>query len=529
MMTEVTARLNFFEPALPSDVKRIVLASAVKSCELDPLPTSLLKCHIDSLSPVLARIINASLSSSVVPPSMKHAVITPILKKRGSDINVPTNYRPISNITFVAKITERFVAQQLQHFMDENGIYGVYQSAYRPHHSAETMLLRIHNDVAQAIDSRWGVLLVLLDLTAAFDTIDHTILLRRLRGYGLCGDVHAWLTSYLHNRTNVVRVKSSLSDVNKLITLQQEYRKGRFLDLYFLMPTLLLFAKLLHQHNMQHHLYADDTQLYVTFPPTDHMQALARMEACIQEVKTWLCDNGLVMNENQSEAIVIRSPSLRTPITFSGINICGQFIDTSAVIRDLGFAIDTHLSMASQVSNICRSAYYHLVRIAKIRDSLTTSVCKSLIHGLVTSRLDHGNAMLFLITDRLLHRLEMVQRSAIRIVMQIRWGDHQSMTIILWQLHWLPIKRRIEYKILILVHKALYEGTPEYLAALLHQYAPRCCLRSAGGLLLDVPRVSRRAFACAGPTPWNKLPANICGNGNHPQFKKLLKTFLFFT
>ena len=94
----------------------------------------------------------------------------------------------------MAKITERFVAQQLQHFMDENGIYGVYQSAYRPHHRAETALLRIHNDVAQAIDSRRGVLLVLLDFTAAFDTIDHTILLRRLRGYGLCGDVHAWLS-----------------------------------------------------------------------------------------------------------------------------------------------------------------------------------------------------------------------------------------------------------------------------------------------------------------------------------------------
>ena len=162
------------------------------------------------------------------------------------------------------------------------------------------------------------------------------------------------------------------------------------------------------------------------------------------------------------------------------------------------------------------------------------SVCKSLIHGLVTSRLDFGNAMLFGITDRLLHRLEMVQLSAARIVMQIQRGDRQSMTTILRQLHWLPIKRRIEYKILVLVHKAFYEGTPKYLAALRHQYAPRRGLRSAGGLLLDVPRVNlerfgRRAFACAGPTLWNKLPANIRGNGNHPQFKKLLKTFLFST
>ena len=313
-------------------------------------------------------------------------------------------------------------------------------------------------------------------------------------------------------------MKSSLSEVNNITTgVPQGSVLGPILFNAYIVP----LAKLLHQHNMQHYMYADDTQLYVTFPPMDHMQALARMEAGIQEVKTWLRDNGLVMNEYKSEAIVIRSPSLRTPITFSRINICGQFvdtsavirdlgfaIDTSAVIRDLGFAIDTHLSMASQVTNICRSAYYHLSRIAKIRDSLTTSVCKSLIHGLVTSRLDYGSAMLFGITDRLQHRLEMVQRSAARIVMQIRRGDRQSMTTILRQLHWLRIKRRIEYKILVLVHKALYEGTPEYLAALLHQYAPRRCLRSAGGLIFDVPRVNlerfgRRAFACAGPTKSN--------------------------
>ena len=144
---------------------------------------------------------------------------------------------------------------------------------------------------------------------------------------------------------------------------------------------------------MQHHLYADDTQLYVTFPPSEHTRAFERMEECVREVKIWLCDNGLVLNENKSEAIIMQSPNVRTPITMSRINICGQLVDTSAVIRDLGFVMDEHLSMASQVSNICRSAYYHLSRIAKIRHSLTTSVCKSLIHELITSRLDYGNAI----------------------------------------------------------------------------------------------------------------------------------------
>ena len=136
----------------------------------------------------------------------------------------------------MAKLTEHFVAQQLQHVMDVNGIYGVYQSAYRPQHSAESALLRIHNDVAQSIDSRRSVRLVLLDLTAAFDTIDHNILMRRLYGYGLCGDVHAWLTSYLRNRTNVVRVKSSVSQLNTITT---GVPQGSVLGLILLMHALL--------------------------------------------------------------------------------------------------------------------------------------------------------------------------------------------------------------------------------------------------------------------------------------------------
>ena len=153
-------------------------------------------------------------------------------------------------------------------------------------------------------------------------------------------------------------------------------------------------------------------------------------------------------------------------------------------------------------------------------------MCKSLIHGLVTSGLDFGNAMLYGITDRLLHRLEMVQRSAARVVMQLRRGDRQSMTTILQRLHWLPVKRRIDFKILVFVHKAIYEGQPVYIASLLNQHTPKRCLRSSSGLLLDVPRINlerfgRRAFTCAVPTLWNKLPTNLRVeglNGNHTQF-----------
>ena len=255
------------------------------------------------------------------------------------------------------------------------------------------------------------------------------------------------------------------------------------------------------------------------------------MEACVQDAKAWLCDNGLAMNDNKSQAIVIRSSSLRTPTSLTRVNICGQLVDTSPVIRDLGFTIDSNLTMTSQVSSVCRSAYYHLSRIAKIRDSVSTTVCKSLIHGLVTSRIDYGNAVLFGISDRHLHRLEMVQRSAARIVMQIRRGDRQSMTTILRQLHWLPVRKRIEYKLLVLVHRAFFirrharvsrgTATPARaspIAALCRRVTPRSA---------NLERFGRRAFVCAGPTLWNKLPRNMRDNGNLVQFKKELKTFFF--
>ena len=121
-----------------------------------------------------------------------------------------------------------------------------------------------------------------------------------------------------------------------------------------------------------------------------------RMKACISEVKMWLYDNGLVLNESKTDAIVIHSSSLRRPIHIEHVDVCGQYVATSTIVRDLGVAIDADLSMVTQVANACRSAYYHLSRIARARGAMTISVCKCLVHALVTSRLDYGNAMAYL-------------------------------------------------------------------------------------------------------------------------------------
>lgn len=140
---------------------------------------------------------------------------------------------------------------------------------------------------------------------------------------------------------------------------------------------------------------------------------------------------------------MFRSTTVRSPSAMSTIDVCGSAVSLTPTVRDIGVILDSGLDMSAQVSNACRAAYFNLFRIAKIRTSLTITACKTLVHSLVTSRIDYGNAVLCGISDRLLHRLEMVQRSAARVVLRIRRGDRRSLTAVLQQLHWLQVKYRI--------------------------------------------------------------------------------------
>ena len=144
--------------------------------------------------------------------------------------------------------------------------------------------------------------------------------------------------------------------------------------------------------------------------------------------------------------------------------LCGCSIIASTNIRDLGVQLDSTMSMAAHVSRTCRTAYAQLRCINRIRSSLPVSARKTLVHALVTSKLDFGNAALYGITGTLLHRLEMVQRAAARVVLGLRRRDQHSMTAALQQLHWLPVAYRIQFKLLTLVHGAIHANTPRYLA-----------------------------------------------------------------
>ena len=257
--------LSFF-PLLTDDVFSQILKSCEKACSLDPLPLRLMKdpCVLRVLQPTIIDIINRSLSSAEVPQSLKIAQVSPRLKKPGLDATDYKNLRPISNLPSIEKMLEKTVAKSLLDHLHRNDILDPHQSAYRAGHSTETAIIKIHSDINAILDRGDNAILILLDLSAAFDTVDHRILLDRLKSIGIADLALNWFSSYLRDRQQYVQVGSARSTPHTLdVGVPQGSVLGPILFLLYTLP----IGQIFENHGLKYHIYADDTQVYYSLPP----------------------------------------------------------------------------------------------------------------------------------------------------------------------------------------------------------------------------------------------------------------------
>ena len=471
----------------------IISSSKSSTCLLDPIPTRLLKEVVPLIGTSLLDMINLSLLSGYVPQSFKVAVIKPLLKKPTLDPGVLANYRPISNLPFLSKILEKVVAKQLCDFLHNNSLFEDFQSGFRVHHSTETALVKVNNDLLIASDNGLVSVLVLLDLSAAFDTIDHNILLQRLEHQiGIKGTALSWFRSYLSDRSQFVHVNDE-SSINT--TVSHGVPQGSVLGPILFTLYMLPLGNIIRNHSINFHCYADDTQLYLSIKP-DESNQLSKLQTCLKDIKSWMSCNFLMLNLEKTEILVLGPKNLRDSMSTATLD--GITLASSTTVRNLGVIFDQDLSFNSHIKQTSRTAFFHLRNITKIRRILSKTDAEKRIHAFVTSRLDYCNSLLSGCPNKSIKTLQLIQNAAARVLTGTRNRDHISP--VLASLHWLPVKFRIEFKILLLTYKALHGQAPSYLKELIVPYYPTRTLRSLNAGLLVVPIVSKsrtgaRAFS----------------------------------
>ena len=382
-------------------------------------------------------------------------------------------------------------------------------------------------DLLTANDESNVSVLPLLDLTAAFDTIDHSILLTRLQNtFGITDKCLDFLQSYLTNRNQSVSILGSMSAPWPLkCGVPQGSVLGPLLFLLYTQP----LADIIERHSVCHSEYADDTQLYSSASPDQLPSMLTRVEQCIIDVKNWMIANKLQLNDTKTEALLVSSKkNANLPHSLSVNHASVPFVPAA---RNLGVMFDSSVAMRDQVNKICQSAYFDIRRIGSIRHYLSTDATKTLVTSLVLSRLDYCNSLLAGLPQSLIESLQRVQNCAARLIFKARKTDHISP--LLMQLHWLPVSYRIQYKLSVLCYLVIRTLAPSYLSDLTQLYVPSRSLRSsADNRIFRVPMTNKvyqgqRAFSFAGPVTWNSLPNDVRHAESLSDFKSLLKTYLF--
>ena len=487
------------------------MQSPTKSCQLDPIPTYLLKECIDTVLPILTEIVNRCLTNGYMPRSLKEAVITPIPKK--PKISELKNFRPISNLPFLSKVIERIVVDKLSTNCAENNLNEPYQSAYRKNHSCETALLEVANVILNNMDNQKVTILTLLDLSAAFDTVPHDRFLERLEAdFGKTDSALEWFASYFKDRNQTVLVNGETSTAKVLSTgMPQGSGTGPWGYTKYTGPlgTPIRLMRLLY------HMFADDTQLHLAINSNSvksQSEAKEKLEKCVSSISSWMTENRLKLNSEKTEFMLIGTKQQLSKMTFSTVNINNQQIQTRKSVRNLGVIFDAEMKMNEHVNNITRICYGKLREISSIRKYITTEASQTLIQSMVVSHLDYGNSLLYGISDKLLAKLQRIQNAAARTILGYRKYDRISKG--LFKLHWLPIRYRIKFKIAMITYKVLTTNHPQYLRDLLVLQTNTRTLRSCSEYVLKVPKTKLktagdRSFSVAAPKIWNDLPSHV--------------------
>ena len=401
-----------------------------------------------------------------------------------------------------------------------------YQSGYREDRSCKTVLLKLTNDLLWSMERKNITVMAALDLSAAFDTVDHKVLHRHLQdNFGISGIALEWFRNYLNNRYMKVKIEKTYSERNELASCSRA-------NLFYLYcgtirevgdPSCNLLA------------YVDNHAIIKELDPnqaTEERNAINLLMENLNYIKECMNSVRLKMNNSKSEFIIFGNKTQVDKCITDRLRIEDDIVNRSQIVKYLGAWLDRELTLKTHVKKKCASAMLNLQGIKNIQKFLDRGSCTKLVVCLCLSHLDYSHSILCGLPKSVTQQMQNIQNYAAKLV--LGRSKYSSNKEALAEVYWFPIKSRIKVEILVLVFKCLRGEAPEYLMDLL----VRCTewtynLRSSNIKdRLVIPRIARqtfaaRSFSMVGPTLWNKLPNHIRNSNSLDIFKKSLKTFLF--